>query len=82
MKTGISEIPKNLAENGVDVNENPSTPDLGRLSPQELSELKVLYLEAQLAQMRYQHRIQLLLTARNLGFDVGVNMATGKFEVR
>lgn len=59
-----------------------STTDLGRLSPQELSDLKLLYMEAQMAQMRYQHRIQLLLTARNLGFDVGVNMSTGQLEVR
>lgn len=57
-------------------------PDLGRLSPQELLELRTLYHQAEMAELRYKHYIQLCLVARNYGLSVGINMATGKFEER
>jgi len=32
--------------------------------------------------MRFKHQLQLLLLARNLGFDVGIDMNTGQFKVQ
>jgi len=59
-----------------------STLDLPRLNLQELSDLRTLYYEAQIAEMKFKNQLRLLLVARNLGFDVGIDIQTGQFKVQ
>lgn len=79
MDTGLA------SAGGEDFSSTPSpksTGELPRLSPLQVSNLQVLKLHAEMAQMRLQHQIEMYAVALGLPEGATINLATGEIEVR